>query len=103
MNPSTEFREFEIRFEEGQPSVLLKEGSALSEHLNIKNSPVLFGCRTGICGTCAIEITEGLESLHPRTREEEDLLEVLTPDRPSCRLACQLRINASIKLRKISV
>ncbi|MBW4562415.1 MAG: 2Fe-2S iron-sulfur cluster binding domain-containing protein [Mojavia pulchra JT2-VF2] len=28
----------------------------LSEHLTIQNSPVLFGCRTGICGTCLVEV-----------------------------------------------
>lgn len=104
MNPSLETRLYEISFEgDSYPPVKLREGATLSEHLEVRNSPVLFGCRTGICGTCTIEVTRGLENLHPRTREEEELLEVLAPDQPRCRLACQININADIRLRKASV
>lgn len=51
--------------------VELEEESLLSEHLNIQNSPILFGCRIGICGTCSIEILEGQESLQPRNKRRK--------------------------------
>lgn len=97
--------DYEIRFEESErPPVRLASGENLSEHLTVENSPILFGCRTGICGTCAIEVlaTEGGE-LSPRTPDEEELLSVLAPNRPSCRLACQLRLEANLKIRKVSL
>lgn len=97
--------EFEIRFDESEkPPVRLASGQNLSEHLTVENSPILFGCRTGICGTCAIEViaTDG-GALPPRTRDEEELLSVLAPDRPACRLACQLRLQANMKIRKVNL
>lgn len=104
MNPAPETRTCEISFEgDTHPPLRLPAGAALSENLEVRNSPVLFGCRTGICGTCVIEVTRGLENLHPRTTEEEELLDVLAPNRPRCRLACQININADIRLRKVSI
>ena len=35
----------------------LARGESLAIELDIENSPVLFGCRTGICGTCACATT----------------------------------------------
>ena len=49
---------------------------------------VPFGCTTGICGTCLVEVEEGMENLTPRTQEEEDMM--LEPHE---RLLCQCRIN----------
>ena len=37
-------------------AIVLEEHSPLSEHLTVQNSPVLFGCHTGICGTCLVVI-----------------------------------------------
>lgn len=87
---------------EMQP-VELNTGDELSEHLTAQNSPILFGCRIGICGTCAIEILEEKESLPPRTANEEEYLEALVPDKPRCRLACQLKINTDIKIKKVEI
>ena len=42
-------------------AVRLNKGDNLSEQLTVQNSPVLFGCRTGICATCLSEV-EGVQS-----------------------------------------
>jgi ferredoxin len=82
--------------------VVLEEGSNLSEHLTVRNSPILFGCRTGICGTCLIEVSEEKNGkLHARTEEEEDLLPLIAPGNPAARLACQICINADIRIRPL--
>jgi ferredoxin len=95
--------EFEISFEgSDKEPVKLKAGEKLSEHLTVQNSPILFGCRTGICGTCAIEIIDGPE-LHSRTHEEKEFLEVMAPDMPKFRLACQIKLNAHIKIKKVEI
>lgn len=84
--------------------VTLEEGDCLSEKLSIENSPILFGCRTGICGTCAIEIVEDKDNqLHPRTAQETEYLEAIGEENPKCRLACQIRLNANIVVKKIEV
>ena len=50
---------------------------------------VPFACEEGICGTCVIEIEEGMENLSEFTEEEEDFL----GDEGTERLACQCRIR----------
>ncbi len=48
---------------------------------------VPFSCHSGTCGTCRIEVVEGMEHLSPKTAEEEMLGCV-----GNQRQACQCRI-----------
>lgn len=80
--------------------VELNDGDCLSEKLTIHNSPILFGCRIGICGTCAVEIVKADSPLPPRSQDENDYLENMYPQNPNIRLACQIRINTNLKIRK---
>lgn len=50
---------------------------------------VPFACRAGICATCIITVTEGMENLMPKTQAEEDM--GLASDQ---RLACQAVIRS---------
>lgn len=86
-----------------KPPVELKEGDNLSEKLTIHNSPILFGCRIGICGTCAIELLEQSSPLHERTHDEKEFLGAMAPGRDNVRLACQININTNIKIKKTEI
>lgn len=83
------------------PPTVLPEGSNLSETLTVMNSPMLFGCRSGICGTCLVQIEEGYEQLIPATAEEREALEIYAPDNAKARLGCKVSLVADIALRKI--
>ena len=49
---------------------------------------VPFGCRSGLCGTCRIEVLEGMGNLSEKNDEEEDMdLE------EGVRLACQCTLQ----------
>jgi ferredoxin len=85
-----------------KPPVELKDGECLSEKLTIHNSPILFGCRIGICGTCAIEVLQSDSPLPPRTQDESDFLENMYPGNENIRLACQIHINTNMKIRKVN-
>lgn len=50
----------------------------------------------GQCGTCIVEITEGMENLSPKTPFEEKKLK-RKPD--NYRLACQTLVNGSISVK----
>ncbi len=50
----------------------------------------------GQCGTCIVEIVEGIENLSPRTDFEQRKLKK-KPD--NYRLACQTRVNGPIKVK----
>ena len=85
-------------------SVELNYGDNLGEKLNIHNSPILFGCRIGICGTCAVEVMEVQgEPLHARTHDEIGFLEAMVPGQDQIRLACQIKINTNLKLKKTEI
>ncbi len=46
----------------------------------------------GMCSTCHIYITKGMESLTPLNRREKRTLEVITSAKGNSRLACQARV-----------
>lgn len=84
------------------PAVELPDLASLSLNLHVQNSPLLFGCRSGLCGTCLIEV----ESIHGEPldapdRDEREALRLYAPGNAKARLACQLRVTASMKVRKI--
>lgn len=46
-----------------------------------------FACTEGVCGTCIVEVENGMENLSPYTQEEQDFL----GDMGCERMACQCR------------
>jgi ferredoxin len=79
-------------------SLSLQPHQNLSEHLTIQNSPVLFGCRTGICGTCLVEVAGDIP---PPKADEQEMLETLAANNPHARLACQLDVTVNIEIRNM--
>jgi ferredoxin len=95
---------FEIDFGAlGKVSQRLPRGAALSELLTLDNSPLLFGCRTGICGTCISRVDATRGTLAPPTQDEKDVLELLCPNEPKARLACQIRLSADLTIEPIKL
>jgi ferredoxin len=70
----------------------------LSLYLTVMNSPVLFGCRTGLCGTCAC-LVEG--DLPPPGPEELEVLEAFVDGLAGARLVCQLRPERDVAIRTL--
>jgi len=92
-----------VYFDNKQHSTLeLPVGSSLSEMLTICNSPVLFGCRTGICGTCKIRLDVIDGKIDDSSPDERELLRIICADDPRARLACQIRLTADIKISQIA-
>ncbi|MBD2604892.1 (2Fe-2S)-binding protein [Scytonema hofmannii FACHB-248] len=82
--------------ESNYQAISLESHEKLSEHLTIQNSPVLFGCRTGICGTCLV-IVEG--DIPPASEEEKEILEIFAPGNKQARLACQIDLTNDIEIK----
>ncbi len=68
--------------------VVIEDGAAL--HEPCEEAGVPFACTEGICGTCVIEVDEGMENLSEYTQEEEDFL----GEKGCERLACQCRLKS---------
>jgi ferredoxin len=90
-----------ISFEdENFKPVEVHPGSSLGDVLDGPHSPVFFGCKSGNCGTCLVEVdAEGASQLTPPDELEVELLETLAPGNPRARLACQLAPQTSLRLR----
>lgn len=73
----------------------LEPHQSLAEQLTVQNSPVLFGCRTGICGTCLVTV---IGDLPPPSVAEQEILDMLAPGNPQARLACQLDLVGEIAI-----
>jgi ferredoxin len=69
--------------------VQVNDGDAVQQGCEELGVP--FGCTSGICGTCIVEVEEGMENLSHRTQEEVDMM--LETNQ---RLMCQCKINGGL-------
>jgi ferredoxin len=89
-------KKFSVSFPETDyQMIILDQSQKLSEYLTVQNSPVLFGCRTGICGTCLV-IIEG--DVLPPSDEEREVLEIFAPGNSQARLACQVKLMGDVQI-----
>ena len=51
--------------------VELENGTKIVDSIEELGVPI--GCSNGVCGTCEVEVLEGMENLNEVTEEEEDL------------------------------
>lgn len=78
--------------------VRVPAGTRLSTALDATNSPVLFGCRTGLCGTCAMVVRGELSGVTP---EETETLEVTVDDTEGVRLMCLIRVQSDLSIESM--
>ncbi|MET8249195.1 2Fe-2S iron-sulfur cluster-binding protein [Streptomyces sp. NPDC005202] len=73
--------------------ILLPAGAPLTDLENETSHRVIpFGCQSGACGACVIEVLDGSDSLGEMDADESDFLEDLGRTGGDFRLACQCRL-----------
>lgn len=78
-----------------QETSIETNGNLLSVLIN-KDLDVLRECGgRGMCATCHVYVTTGMEALSPINRREQRTLEVITSCKTNSRLACQARVLAN--------
>lgn len=84
-----------LQFDHNGEEVEINEGEGIAEKCEEAGIP--FACTEGVCGTCVIEISEGMENLSEPTQEEKDFL----GDDTNCeRLACQCKVmKGKVRIR----
>lgn len=81
-------------FEDNKEEFDLPDDSAITEACEEAGVP--FACTEGVCGTCVVEVVEGMENLSEFNQAEADFLGELDRER----LACQCRIKSGfVKLK----
>lgn len=74
-------------FTDNEEEYTIEDGESIAEACEEAGVP--FACTEGVCGTCVIEVEEGMKNLSQFTQEEEDFL----GDMENERLACQCKLN----------
>ncbi|DAB37139.1 MAG: (2Fe-2S)-binding protein [Epsilonproteobacteria bacterium] len=76
-------------------AVNVKPGATIQDVVEASGSALPFGCRDGQCGTCAVEIVQGMEFLSPKTDKEIKVLKEILASTctPNTRLSCQMKIE----------
>jgi len=69
------------------------QGARLVDVCDERSAPVPFSCRSASCGTCRIDVLEGVELLEEPRDEELDILDMFGDDPARRRLACQTRVR----------
>ena len=54
---------------------------------------ILFGCRDGLCGTCLIEVEDGMANLSAVEEDEAEMLDAMAEGNDKARLACQCVVS----------
>jgi ferredoxin len=76
-----------IIFENASEEHELPDGAPIAE--SCEQAGVPFACTEGVCGTCVIEVSEGMDNLSEFNQAEADFLGELDRER----LACQCKIK----------
>lgn len=77
-------------FEHLDEEVDVKDGTPIMD--SCEEAGIPFACTEGCCGTCVIQITQGMENLSEFNEVEEDFFGDMTDER----LACQCKIKGNI-------
>lgn len=81
-------------FEDNKEEFDLPDDSPITEACEQAGVP--FACTEGVCGTCVVEVVEGMENLSEFNQAEADFLGELGCER----LACQCKIKSGfVKLK----
>lgn len=73
--------------ENDENEIELPDGSEIQEACEEAGVP--FACTEGVCGTCVVEVSDGMDNLNAFNEAEEDFLGELDSER----LACQCKIK----------
>ncbi len=76
-------------------AINVKEGSTIQDIVEASGSALPFGCRDGECGTCVVEVEQGMEFLSDVTDKEVKVLKEVCAGTSTdkSRLSCQMKIS----------
>jgi 2Fe-2S ferredoxin len=77
------------------------EGGSLADLCDKHDAAVPFSCRGASCGTCRIDVLEGMQELTEPEDEELDILDIFGDKPEKRRLACQAKMKPGAGLLRI--
>lgn len=73
-------------------AIKVPAGATIQDVAEQSGSSIPFGCRDGECGTCVINVVEGMEYLTPLNDKEKKVLSTMPDHHTNSRLSCQMKI-----------
>lgn len=67
-------------------------GGNFREAVQAGGGTILFGCEQGVCGTCLVNVEEGMENIDVKNEQEQQTLETFAAE-PNQRLTCQCQMK----------
>lgn len=89
-----------ITFSDTDLTLEVSAGASLLEVCENNDTPVPFGCTSGVCGTCLVQLEEGADQVSAMDADEESTVGSATTVE-GARLACQVTVNGDITLKAI--
>lgn len=85
-------------------AINVKPGSTIQDVVEASGSALPFGCRDGECGTCVVEIEQGMEFISPINEKEIKVIKenCVGTATEKTRLSCQMKIvkpNGVIRIK----
>jgi ferredoxin len=77
-------------------------GTPLQRIADAAGADITFGCRTGSCGTCRVQVTKGLGQCSEMGPEERDFLQGLGAPTDQ-RLACQVSVHGDVDIEYLGL
>ena len=76
-------------------AINVQPGSTIQDVVEASGSALPFGCRDGECGTCVVEIEQGMEFLSPINDKEKKVIKEVCVGTcaDKTRLSCQMKIT----------
>jgi ferredoxin len=76
-------------------AINVKVGATIQDIVEASGSALPFGCRDGECGTCVVEVVQGMEFLSEKTEKEYKVLKEICSGTctPNSRLSCQMKVD----------
>jgi ferredoxin len=75
-------------------AINVKPGSTIQDVVEASGSALPFGCRDGECGTCVVEVEQGMEFLSPINEKEVKVIKEACAGTctDNTRLSCQMKV-----------
>ena len=84
-----------VKFLSDNVTVEVPVGTRLADVADDVEATLPFGCRDAMCGTCIMNVVDGMENLQPMAESEREVLENYEAT-PNQRLGCQAIIHGDV-------
>ena len=89
-----------VTFKSDNKTAQVNNGDKLIDVAQQQSASIPFGCKNGICGTCIVKVTKGIENISPMEEKEKNTLAMFGAGAQN-RLACQCKVQGDVEIEDL--